>query len=128
VRDREVQIRCARRVNEQLTVQGHGPLVVSEADDGGCVQRLVLPVPGLDLQQRIQLRKRRCVLVPLDQHSGIVVAGEPIIGREHQHCLEQDLPIVENVALDSDSGQEAHCLDVVAMLQQKGAHDVFRGN
>ena len=64
--------------------------------------------------------------MPLQQHQGIVVAGGPIVGCELEDGLEQQLRIVEDIALEPDPREQAHGLDVVAMLEQVGTDDVLR--
>ena len=44
------------------------------------------------------------------------MARGAVVGREREHRLEQQLRIIEHVALDPDARQQAHGLDVVAVL------------
>ena len=125
--DRQVQVRGARRIHQELAVERDRLFVLAEADAGGRVERAVLAILRLELQQLLELRARLAVLVALDQHQRIVVARGAVVGRQREHGLEQQLRIVQHVARDADLRQQAHGLDVIAMLQQIGADDVLGG-
>ena len=90
----------------------------AQADAGGRVERAILLILRLELQQLLDLLAGPQVFVPLDQHQGIVVAGGAIVRRQLEHRLEQQLRVVEHVARDADPGEQAHGLDVVAVLSR----------
>ena len=61
----------------------------------------------------------------LDEDLGVVEAGRVVVRRQIEHRLEQQLRIVENVALDANAREQTHGLDVMAVLQQEGANEML---
>ena len=62
----------------------------------------------------------RRVHVSLHQNLGIVEARCVIVRGQIEHPLEQELRIIEHVALDADAREQPHCLDLVAVFDQEG--------
>ncbi len=58
----------------------------------------------------------------LDQYLGVFGASGPIIGGQFDDRRQQQFRVVEHLARHADAGQQAHGLDLIAMLQKIGAH------
>ena len=63
--------------------------------------------------------------MPLHQHLRVVEARRVIIRGQLEHPLEQQLRIIEHVALDADAREQPHRLDVVAVLEQERPHELL---
>jgi len=59
--------------------------------------------------------------VQLDEHTDVILAREPIVGGLREHRGEQQLGVVVYLVSDADAREQAHRLDVIAVLQQVGA-------
>ena len=73
------------------------------------------------------------MLVAIEQHAPVIVAGGEVVRGALQHRRKQVLGVVEDLECHADAGQQPHRLDVVAVGQQEradqllGAHDVAIG-
>jgi hypothetical protein len=63
--------------------------------------------------------------VSLEQYACIVVACRAIIRGDLQHGFEQYFRIVEHLARQADTGEQAHRFNIVASLEQIVTDDLF---
>ena len=122
MRDRQMQIRIRRAAAQQFLVESDGAIMFAKADGTRGIQRLQHPVLGVLAEELLELAARFAVLVFLDKHGGVFLAGNTVIGRQFEHGREQQFRIVEHLARDADAGEQAHGFDLIAMLQQIGAY------
>src|SRR5882757_2675160 len=100
--------------------------MVSEADARGRVERQVLPVLRLQLQERLEFFAGPKVLLPVKEDAGILEPGGSVVRGEFQDGREQNLRIVQYLTCNADTGEQSHGLDMIAMLQKVGPHNVLR--
>ncbi len=58
----------------------------------------------------------------LDEHLGVFLARDPIVGRELEDGRQQQFRIVEHLARNADAGEQPHGFDLIAVLQKIGTH------
>src|SRR5882724_4838085 len=118
VAEQKLQMRPARRRRNQLTVQGYCALVLPETGTHGRMERKVVPVVGLELQEARGLLARLQSFPLIDQHPGIVGSRSLVSWCESQRFLQQPLRIIERLALMHDPPEQAQRFDVSARRAQ----------
>jgi hypothetical protein len=123
--DGQMDIGVLRRTGEQLSVEPDGTLVLAEGGGGGRVELLEKPVLGLFGEKPVELAAGVEVLVKPDQDLGIFPSRGSIARRQLENGREQDLGVVEHLVHDADSGKQPHAFHMIAVLQEKRAHQGF---
>ena len=82
-------------------------------------------VVRVGLQQLLHLLAGSNVLMPLQQHDRVLVAGGIMIRRQRERALEQDLGVVQHIELHADLGQQPHAFDMIAVGEQVLADHPF---
>ena len=121
--DRQIRLGVLRGAAEQLPVKRDRTLVLTESHARGRVERLERDAFGLIAQQLIQLLPCLLVAVQLHQHERVFLARDAVVRRPLEQGGEQHLGVEIDLVRDADAGQEPHRLDVIAVLEEKGAHE-----
>ena len=112
-------------IAQQPTVQTDPGLIVPQPDAGLSVLPEVGSVTRIELEQLLDLLAGPHVLVLIEQRAGVVGTRGAVAGGPLYDCFQQQLGIVPQPACDADAPQQAHGLDVLAMLRQVYPQDAL---
>src|SRR5579872_1378287 len=112
--EQEVQMRAAGLRGEQIPERDDGALMISQIHAYGRVERQVVVVVGIELQQLSDLRVRLRRGAPVDEHSHVVSSCRPVVRRESERGGQKLLRIAERSALMGDAPEQTQSLDVIA--------------
>ena len=99
--------------------------MVAQSSACGCQVGLVSAVAGLESAELIQFGQGGLVAMATQQHGGVVEASGTIVRLHRQYGAEQQFRIIERVTLDANARQQSHGLNMVAVLQEIGADQLF---
>jgi hypothetical protein len=123
--DGQVQVWGLRRLFGEVAIDLDCRLVIAEANESACPSDLEGAIRGIQPDQPFGLLEGPRILVPLIEHDRVFIACGVIVGRQHEHALEEELGVVEHLELHADPGQQAHPLDVIAVRHEKAADEGF---
>ncbi len=117
----------------RLGLAGQQPLieidhrfVVTQADAGGAILLEVFAVVRVVPEQTLGFLPRLQVLLPLQQHHGVVEPCCVVVWRAREHRGQQGLGLVGRVAFVADTRQQAQGAHIVAVLTQIVPDDLLR--
>ena len=119
--------RAGLRIRQEIAEKRDRALVIAEPDDRRRVQRAVVAVARFGREQALELFERLLVLVPPQQDRRVVVSGGQVVGFPLEHGFQQELGVVEDLERSADPCEQAHRLDVIAVLEQERPDEVFGG-
>src|ERR1700731_1592418 len=109
--DRQMQLGGLLRAAELPPIQLDSTLVPAEPYLSQCIQRAIVTVMPVESQQLRNLFFGPVIQLALGKHLSILESGGVVIGRNLDGSFEQYLSVIEDVALQSDSGKQTHGLD-----------------
>src|SRR6202789_2707612 len=105
-------------IPQEPTVQADPGLIVPQPDAGLSVLPKVCSVARIELEQLLDLLARPHVPVLIEQRACVVGTRGAVAGSPSYDCFQQQLGIVPQPACDADASEQAHSLEVLAMLRQ----------
>src|SRR5215472_13861394 len=125
VRDRQMQLRRLRGALEQAAVFADRTLVLAEPDGGECMDGAEVAIGGIGGEEPGGLLPGLFVEVALVEDPYVVGARGLIVRRQLEYSFEEQLRVIEHIALDTNARQEPHGLDVMAVPQEEGAYQLL---
>ena len=122
VPDGQVRLGIPGSPDQQLAIQAYRAFVLTKAYARRRVQGLKRAVVGFRLHELLKLAAALLITVQLDEHEGVLLARGTIVGCALEYRGEQHLRIEVDPVRDADAGQQAHSLDVIAVLEEIRAH------
>ena len=118
--NRQVQIGVRGGPEQQLAVDANSAFVLAKADGSRGIEGPVQAVVRLRREQLLELSARLLVPVQFDEHAGVFLARDPIVGCQIEDCGQQQLRVIVHLARDANAGQQAHGFDFIAVLKKIG--------